>query len=132
MDLRLISRTRLAALQSSYDVGRDKDEWGLQLGDLSLHRYTSDLRSAWSAIFGWSYVSGKRPTVLNWPSSLSLSWSAPGEHPVPWEALEQRLSLLDADEDLASSIPHRVYTTSATKPEDYPPQFGYWAVNDPR
>lgn len=131
VDISLIPRSRLAALQSSYDAKHDEDEWGLQLGDFSLDRYTSDLYKAWSVIFGRTYVAGRRPTVLNWPSSPSLSWSIrPGEQPVPWENLEQRLAF-DVNSSL-ESIPHRVYTTSATKPEDYPPQFARWGENDPR
>ena len=130
VDIRLISRARLAALQLSYDAKRDEGEWGLQLGDYSLDSYTSDLNKAWSVIFGRSYVSSRRPTVLNWPPS-SPSSVRPEEHPIPWESLEQRLAL-DANPDFKSTIPHRVYTTSATKPEDYPSQFAYWAENDPR
>jgi hypothetical protein len=131
LDLGLIPRFRLAALQSSYDVKRDENEWGLKLGDFSLDHYTSDLHRAWSVIFGGAYVTGRRPTVPNWLSSPSLSWSVrPGEHPVPWESLEQRLAL-DVNSSFAS-IPHRVYTTSASEPEHYPSQFAYWAANDPR
>jgi hypothetical protein len=113
-----ISRARLKTLQSRYDPHRDRAEWALEIGDIDLARYTSDMRRAWRTIFGTE----RAPWYSLWRKA---------SFPIPLDLVMSRLQL-DNIPSFDASIPHRVYTTSNYPPEKYPPQFRYWAQNDKR
>ncbi|KAF8321526.1 hypothetical protein DL93DRAFT_2163145 [Clavulina sp. PMI_390] len=124
-----IAHARLGNLQASFETSRGREhalnEWSMELGSLSLPEYTAELERAWIRLFGHGRtVGGKSYFDSRRSSSIAVN-----THPIPWTTIASQLQLdIPASSD---SIPHRVWTTSAKHPEDYPPQFKYWAENDP-
>ncbi|KAF8311556.1 hypothetical protein DL93DRAFT_2098693 [Clavulina sp. PMI_390] len=122
---------RLSELQTAFEGSGGKEhvlkDWDMWLGSLGLAEYTAELEQAWHLLFGM----GRRPSSKfrfpSWPSSDSRSRRR--GHPIPWRHIAEHLRL-DTPPS-SEKIPHRVWTTSAKPPQQYPDQFRYWAENDP-